>query len=250
VTRFRHTALLLIISTLAIAAGPSTKPTIDVEAIARTFPDGGGYNTKWAGTGTPEEIRFKDARILSKSENGTYCCGFTFAVVMNAAGDAGLLKDETVEQIKRFQKEWYGAVKDKDVAEKQCAVALGNLGIGKQVTPDEAQPATSSSSGAPKAATASSSSSGSSKTASASASPTAAARAPPTASATRPSTSRTAGSRRAKSIRTACTSDASCRTLKNVLPQTGHTWTQIETVFVCDFICVHLCPLCGRTVFP
>ena len=138
-TRFRHTALLLIISTLAIAAGPSTKPTIDVEAIARTFPDGGGYNTKWAGTGTPEEIRFKDARILSKSENGTYCCGFTFAVVMKAAAESGLLKDKSVEQIKRFQKEWYGAVKEKDIAERQCSVAIEHLGIGKQVSADDAK---------------------------------------------------------------------------------------------------------------
>jgi hypothetical protein len=58
---------------------------------------------------------------------------------MKAAGEAGLLEGKTVEQVKRFQKEWYGAVPEKDVAEKQCAVALGHLGIGKQVTPDEAQ---------------------------------------------------------------------------------------------------------------
>jgi hypothetical protein len=140
--KFMNRVAPAIVSTficaVSFAAGPSTKP-IDVEAISRTFADGGGYNVKWGGSGTPEEIRFKDARILAKGENGTYCCGFTFNVVMKAAGDAGLLKDKTIEQIKRFQKEWYGAVKEKDVAEKQCAVALGNLGIGKQVAPDEAQ---------------------------------------------------------------------------------------------------------------
>jgi len=127
-----------LITAVSLAAGPATKP-IDVEAVSRTFPDGGGYNLKWGGSGTPEEIRFKDARILGKGTDGTYCCGFTFAVVMKAAGEAGLLKDKSVEQIKRFQKQWYGAVTEPDTREKQCAVALGNLGIGKQVTPDEAQ---------------------------------------------------------------------------------------------------------------
>ncbi|MGB7157657.1 MAG: hypothetical protein WBD40_06300 [Tepidisphaeraceae bacterium] len=117
-----------------------TKPALDIVTLARTFPDGGGYNVKWGGTGTPEEIRFQDTRILAKGQGGTYCCGFTFNVVMKAAAEAGLLEGKTIEQVKRFQKEWYGAVKEKDIAEKQCAVALGNLGIGKQVTADEAQP--------------------------------------------------------------------------------------------------------------
>ena len=130
--------LASLIAAVSLAAGPATK-RIDVEAVSRTFPDGGGYNLKWGGSGTPEEIRFKDARILAKGTDGTYCCGFTFAVVMKAAGEAGMLKDKSVEQIRRFQKEWYGAVTEPDTREKQCALALGNLGIGKQVTPDEAQ---------------------------------------------------------------------------------------------------------------
>jgi hypothetical protein len=131
--------ILTFLCAVSLAAGPSTKP-IDVEAISRTFADGGGYNLKWGGSGTPEEIRFKDARILAKGTDGSYCCGFTFNVVMKAAGEAGLLKDKTVEQVKRFQKEWYGAVTEPDVREKQCSVALGNLGIGKTITPDDAQP--------------------------------------------------------------------------------------------------------------
>ena len=137
--RLASAMMLTCIGAISMAAGPSTKP-IDVEAISRTFADGGGYNLKWGGSGTPEEIRFKDARILAKGTDGTYCCGFTFAVVMKAAGEAGLLKDKTVEQVKRFQKEWYGAVTEPDVREKQCSVALGNLGIGKTVSADEAQP--------------------------------------------------------------------------------------------------------------
>ena len=131
-------ATLAVLAIALVAAAPTTRPT-DVVAVSRSFADGGGYNVKWGGSGTPEEIRFKDARILAKGTDGTYCCGFTFAVVMKAAGDAGLLKDKTVEQIKRFQKEWYGAVTEPDVREKQCSVALGNLGIGKTVSADEAQ---------------------------------------------------------------------------------------------------------------
>jgi hypothetical protein len=135
--------MLILLATsapsLVVAAGPSTQPC-DVEAVSRTFPDGGGYNVKWGGSGTPREIRFKDARILARGENGTYCCGFTFTVVMQAASDAGLLSDKSVEQIKRFQKQWYGAVDDKPTRERQCAVALEHLGIGKQVSPHEAQP--------------------------------------------------------------------------------------------------------------
>ncbi len=116
---------------------PATAP--NVEAMARSFADGGAYNMKWGGSGTPEEIRFKGSRILAKGENGTYCCGFTFNVAMKAAADAELLKEKTLEQVKRFQKEWYGAVAEPEIREKQCAVALQRLGIGKQVTPDEAQ---------------------------------------------------------------------------------------------------------------
>ena len=103
----RCNALLALLALVIAPAGAadranSAAPKIDVVAVARSFPDGGGYNAKWGGSGTPEEIRFLDKRILAKGENGTYCCGFTFAVVMKAAGEAGLLEGKTVEQVKRF----------------------------------------------------------------------------------------------------------------------------------------------------
>jgi hypothetical protein len=140
VIRLMSTFALLSLATLALAEEPpAEKDAPYVVRIARTFPDGGGYNVKWGGSGTPEEIRFKDTRILAKGENGTYCCGFTFNVVMKAATEAGLLKDKTVERVKRLQKEWYGAVDDNEAREKQCAIALEHLGIGKQVKPDDAQ---------------------------------------------------------------------------------------------------------------
>jgi len=57
---------------------------------------------------------------------------------MRAAAARRLLKNKTVDQILKFQKEWYGATEtDK---EKLCALAVQNLGIGREVPLDEAQP--------------------------------------------------------------------------------------------------------------
>jgi hypothetical protein len=106
---------------------------------ARSFPDGGAYNEKWAGSGTPEEILHNGQRVLAKGD-GTYCCGFTFAVAMRVAGEKGLLKDKTLDEVKRFQKEWYGAVQEPDVRERQCAVAVERIGIGKTVAFGDARP--------------------------------------------------------------------------------------------------------------
>src|SRR5688572_29593331 len=133
----RLVALLTI--GLLLAAAPATQSTHPVLRAAYAFPDGGGYNTKWAGTGTPVEVRFADARILAKGTDGTYCCGYTFAVVMRAAADAKLLEEKTVDQVKLFQKQWYGAVSEPTIREKQCAVAMIPLGIGREVSADEAQ---------------------------------------------------------------------------------------------------------------
>lgn len=108
--------------------------------VANGYKDGGKYNTKWTGSGTPEEIRHKGERILAASEDGTYCSGFTFAVVMKTAEQAGLLQNKKVEDVRKFQKDWYGAVSEEEMREKQCALAVGKLGIGRQVSPEEAQP--------------------------------------------------------------------------------------------------------------
>jgi hypothetical protein len=106
----------------------------DVVKIAREYKDGGGY--KWKGSGAPEEISFKGERILPKGES-TYCSGFTFAVVMKAAAERGLLRDKTPDQIRAFQRDWYGATKES--AETQCALAVERLGIGKQISPEKAE---------------------------------------------------------------------------------------------------------------
>ncbi len=119
------------------AAVPKPLPGPNVLKIAAAFPDGGGFN--WdGGTGTPEEIKFNGEKILSKSRRGTYCCGFTFAVVMRAASEAGLLEGKSAEQIRAFQQHWYANTPKS--REKQQIFALQWLGIGHEVPLLDAQP--------------------------------------------------------------------------------------------------------------
>jgi hypothetical protein len=131
---FHQTSPLIALLLAICATCASAKPT-DVESIARAFPDGGGY--EWKGTGVPEDVRFAGKTILEKAKH-TYCSGFTFAVVMKAATDRGLLKGRTPEQIRAFQKDWYGATKES--GETQCVYALEKLGIGRAVDPNKAKP--------------------------------------------------------------------------------------------------------------
>ena len=128
--------VVLIVGYLTAPSGgfllANSKSVVD---IARTFPDGGGY--EWKGTGVPEDIRFKGKTILAKGK-ATYCSGFTFAVVMKTANERGLLKDKRTEQIQSFQKEWYGATKES--RETQCAYAIEKFGIGQHVAIKDAKP--------------------------------------------------------------------------------------------------------------
>lgn len=138
-------ACVMMLSLLSIAArAPSSAPSSSLNdavlAAARSYPDAGGYNLKWAGSGTPEEVLFGGQRILAKGTDGTYCCGFTFAVMMKVARERDLLAGKSVEQVRKLQKEWYGAVEDKVTRERQCAVALEHLGIGREVKFDDARP--------------------------------------------------------------------------------------------------------------
>lgn len=105
-------------------------------AAARTFGKGGGYDRSWGGSGTPAEIRHDGERILSKAKSGTYCCGFTFTVAMKVLEDAGALRGKSVEDVKAFQKSWYGATAE--TAETQCALAVQRLGVGREVELEDA----------------------------------------------------------------------------------------------------------------
>ena len=109
----------------------------DVLEIAYAYRDGGGYDSAWKGTGVPEDVKFQKTLIL-KEGNGSYCCGYTLAVVMKAAERRGLLEGKSPQQLRKFQKQWYGATEES--RETLCALAVETLGIGKAIQPDEARP--------------------------------------------------------------------------------------------------------------
>lgn len=120
-----------------VRAGRQTGGESAVLTVANSYRNGGGFN--WdSGTGTPDEIRFKGVRILSKSTSGTYCCGFTFAVAMKTAAENGLLREKSVRQIRRFQQHWYATTPEAN--EKQQIFALQWLGIGREVPLMKAEP--------------------------------------------------------------------------------------------------------------
>jgi hypothetical protein len=124
------TALVLIALMTTAIQRADAEPPLSTLQIARSFKDGGGY--VWEdGSGTPRAIEFQGQTIVKAQPKGTYCSGFTYSVVMQAAAERGLLRGKTVEQVRRFQKEWYGSTKD--AAERQCAPAVERLGIGEHV---------------------------------------------------------------------------------------------------------------------
>jgi hypothetical protein len=138
----RHRLMkLLIVPTILLTAvafaqeKPGVTP-MDVLKAAYSLKDGGGY--EWRDTGVPEPIVHQGVTILARSEKGTYCCGLTFAVAMKVGQAAGIFNDKSAQQIKRFQREWYGSVAE--TAEKQMSAAMENLGVGGAVESEDAQP--------------------------------------------------------------------------------------------------------------
>ncbi len=136
-TAFKNGALKCALFSLAVCVCGGVTFAAETLEVARAYHDGGGYDNNWKGTGVPQEIRFKNERILAKGK-GTYCCGFTFAVAMGVAQERGLIADKRPEEIRAFQKQWYGATEES--REIQCAMAVDKLGIGKRIEPDEARP--------------------------------------------------------------------------------------------------------------
>jgi hypothetical protein len=130
----------LLVASALILPLEAVAPQEDVLAAARAIPDGGSYNSEFKGSGTPEEIIFKNARILSKGD-GTYCSGFTFAVAVRVAEKHGLLSNKTVDQVRKLQAAWYGQKQlASRIVEKQCVAAMTDLGIGAEVQFNVAQP--------------------------------------------------------------------------------------------------------------
>lgn len=103
-----------------------------------TFGRGGGYDRTWSSSGCPLPVEHEGKTILRGSDKGTYCCGWTFAVAMKALEDAGALRSKSAPELRQFQKVWFGATGVKDEAEKQCALAVTQLGVGREVEVDDA----------------------------------------------------------------------------------------------------------------
>jgi hypothetical protein len=130
-----NSKILIIACVAGQFASTLLAKSVSVVDVARSFPDGGGY--EWKGTGVPEDVQFNGKTILSKGK-ATYCSGFTFAVAMRAAAERGLLKGKTTDQVQAFQRDWYGATKES--GEKQCVYAIEKLAIGKSVPVNDAKP--------------------------------------------------------------------------------------------------------------
>lgn len=102
----------------------------DILKAAQAIPDGGTY--VWAnGSGVPRDIPHAGEVILKAQDKGTYCSGFTFCVVMEAARQRGLLDGKSAAEVRQFQRQWYGSTAE--AAERQCALAVEQLGIGHEI---------------------------------------------------------------------------------------------------------------------
>lgn len=130
-------ALLISLSAVAFSAAncraqqPET-PNADILRIAYSYDDGGTY--KWKGSGVPEELTFDGEQILPKSD-GTYCCGYTLAVVFKAAQSRGLLGGRTADDIRQLHKYWYGNTEESE--ETLVVYALEELELGHEVEHEE-----------------------------------------------------------------------------------------------------------------
>lgn len=101
---------------------------------------GGGYNKAFAGSGTPFVITHNGQEILPAATSGTYCSGYTCGVTMKAMQQRGMLNEMTPEQLKNFQKTWYGAKGfEKGKSETLSVKALEDYNLGKGIKHDEAK---------------------------------------------------------------------------------------------------------------
>lgn len=134
-------SLCLILIAIFLFVHPESPSTGLNQAVldeAYAFSDGGGYDTGCEGTGVPEKITWRGIVLLEKANNGSYCCGFTFAVFMRIAAQHGLLDGLYLDDIWQFHREWYGA--DGQGGDRLMVEAIVSRGIGIYVPVDELEP--------------------------------------------------------------------------------------------------------------
>lgn len=103
--------------------------------IAKSL-EGGGY--KWSSSGVPKSIFFKNSEILKKSNEGTFCSGYTFMVAFDALLESGKIDHLEVDDIKWLQRNWYGT--NAESGETQCLFSLEKLKLGMGVMHADAMP--------------------------------------------------------------------------------------------------------------
>lgn len=110
---------------------------LTVVELSRRYPDGGGYRWTANNSGVPRRLVHQGEQILAKGD-GLICCGYTLAVAWDAAEARGLLRKKSVDQMREFQKHWYGSVESN--RDKLCVRAVDLLGIGYEVALEDARP--------------------------------------------------------------------------------------------------------------
>ena len=103
--------------------------------IANEF-SGGGYKWK-GGSGVCIALKHDGKIIRSCGDDTSHCCGFTLSVAFIAATNRGLLNGKDLTEVKKFSSNWYSA--GGAGSGKLCVAALENLGIGKEVSLEDAQ---------------------------------------------------------------------------------------------------------------
>ena len=119
---------------LLFAAGATASDVVDA---ARAWPDGGGYHWTPDASGVTRPVTFRGQTLLDATDEGSFCCGYTYAVAVEVAQARGLLDAKSVEDLRRFLKLWYGAPGGDRTLVVQ---ALEELEIGHAVALEEAQP--------------------------------------------------------------------------------------------------------------
>jgi hypothetical protein len=130
----RRFGTLLALLLLVIPQNARCDEVLDT---ARGYADGGGYHWVPGNSGTPIAIRFRGEEILPRGQ-GTICCGFTLAVAIEVAQRRGLLNHKQADDVRAFQRRWYGDTQDS--RETLCVLAMQELGIGSAVPLEQALP--------------------------------------------------------------------------------------------------------------
>ena len=108
----------------------------DVVTVANKF-SGGGY--QWGGVSGVCIPLYHDDQLIRNCGKGdkTHCCGFTLSVAFIVATNRGLLTGKSLSDVKGFSSDWYGA--GGAGCGKLCVTALEDIGIGYEVSLEEAQ---------------------------------------------------------------------------------------------------------------